>query len=200
MFPPALPKHICSPRLRHQSAAPCGVSCHDRESKAPERERDDESSRSIFRRFTSRRNSVSSSFSPVVMPLSRRPFVAGASHHPLPLHHGYFGSPSRTVSRRHGQFRLLGFCRPPAQSPATFAAPFCTRPDPGEDDVLLGHRNLHSFHGTVSLKKMFDCYRRQRGFWPTALDCHTPCARWWSCRPARPPTSAASTCPPSLRG
>jgi hypothetical protein len=42
-----------------------------------------------------------------------------------------------------GQFRPLGCCRPPEQSPATFAVPFCTRPDPGEDDfVWLGHRFL----------------------------------------------------------
>lgn len=35
-----------------------------------------------------------------------------------------------------GQFRPLGCCRPPVQSPAAFAVPFCTRPDPGEDDVF----------------------------------------------------------------
>lgn len=32
-------------------------------------------------------------------------------------------------------FRPLGCCRPPLQSAATFAVPFCTPPDPGEDDV-----------------------------------------------------------------
>jgi hypothetical protein len=43
----------------------------------------------------------------------------------------------------HGQFRPLGCCRPPIQSSATFAVPFCTRPDPGEDDAFsFGHRFL----------------------------------------------------------
>ena len=33
-------------------------------------------------------------------------------------------------------FRPLGYCRPPLQPEATFAAPFCIRSEPDEDDIV----------------------------------------------------------------
>ena len=46
-------------------------------------------------------------------------------------------------------FTPLGYCRPPAQSPETFAAPFFTRLDPGEGDFLRSPV-LAALHGARS--------------------------------------------------
>lgn len=66
-------------------------------------------------------------------------------HSPAVIHHGICGSPPRANPRGH--FRPLGCCRPFVQSRTTFAAPFCTRPDPGEDDVFRSSVPP-SLHGT----------------------------------------------------
>ena len=65
---------------------------------------------------------------------------------PGSVHHGTFGSPPRTEAslRALKAARLLQAAVPIS---ATFAAPFCIRPDPDEDDVLLGHRFLLAPHG-----------------------------------------------------
>ncbi len=74
--------------------------------------------------------------------------LQGSGHPPRVLHHGISGSPSTTPRRRSGHFRPLGYCRPPIQSLATFAAPFYIRPDPDEDDyVFIGLSfALHDAH------------------------------------------------------
>ena len=64
------------------------------------------------------------------------PTSSCADLHPRVIHHGTCGNSPRTPQRRRGQFRPLGFCRPPFQSSATFAAPFCIRSDPDEDDIF----------------------------------------------------------------
>ena len=51
------------------------------------------------------------------------------------------------VARQCGRFRPFGFCRPPVQSPATFTAPFFSRPDSAEDDFFRSSVLL-SLHGT----------------------------------------------------
>jgi hypothetical protein len=57
-----------------------------------------------------------------------------------PVHHGIFGSLALVAIDLPRHFGPLGYCRSPAQSPAMFAVPFFVRPDPDQDDYVLGHR------------------------------------------------------------
>ncbi len=129
---------------------------------------------------------------------------------PRLLHLGTFGSPSPEHSLLLGQFRPLGCCRSPLQSSATFAIPFCARPDSGEDDIsrssvppsLHGARSLARHVAFARVAPAAECATRPRissiaSFRP--FPCASGCSRFRSTSAPAPRTTRSSSPRSSVR-